>query len=641
MLDANNYLNKMLAERYHIVREIGHGASSLVFYAEDMMTKQEDGTPMPVALKILDKDSNEYKLNSRSFQTETQAVVDMPTNPHIVAVQDVSYDCDTDVHFIVMEYVKGTTLRRYMSSHGTFSSREIVSIALQVLFALQNAHEVGVVHRDVKPQNILVQNAEETGSGIKLPGGKGMPYIKLADFGIALLPDEDLFAMTDRGVGTVHYISPEQAGGRTIDARSDIYSLGVVMYEMATGRVPFDAESATAVITKHQTHAPMHARMFNPNVPLSLDHIIFTAMQKDPHHRFKDAAAMEKKLYEVLRELDGGARAIPEISTLPRKEISMPTRIPKAAKMPKEPKPPKEPKVPKEPKAPKAPKEPKAPRVKKERKPIPKGVWIGGGASLLAAALIVAGIFLFPILFSSNDAGTVQVPNLIDTLYSESNVYQDGITVVVDGYEHHPTVKEGYVISQSEGAGKEVAAGVVIHITVSKGPVMIAFDLPKEQGLSFHGAKDYLEEKYTKLTVSPRYEKAEYDPALGARGAVIGAYYLADGEEIALTGGSIPDDYVSIVLKINGDRLIDFSIPEEHRKSYLDALNYINAQYRGDIDVTQPRNEIASEAYPNAMVNGVYVAELSDGTKVSLDGASLIANTPIEITLICNKPPVE
>ena len=226
----------------------------------------------------------------------------MPANAHTVAVKDVAYDPERDVHFIVMEYVKGTTLRRYMASRGAFSSREIISVALQVLEALRLAHEAGVVHRDVKPQNILVQDNAVSGSVIDvLPGGKNMPYVKLADFGIALLPNEDPLKMKDRGVGTVHYISPEQAKGDFTDAKADIYSVGVVMYEMLTGTLPFQSDSAVSVALMQLQNEPESPRERNASVPVGLEQITMHAMQKQPSARYQSAAQMLLDIDEFKR----------------------------------------------------------------------------------------------------------------------------------------------------------------------------------------------------------------------------------------------------------------------------------------------------------------------------------------------------
>lgn len=563
MIDAAQYIGKVLDEQYRIKKVIGNGASSVVFYAEDLLMKLDDGSPMPVALKILDRDSGEYKLNSKSFETETRAVVGIPVNSHTVAVQDVRHDRAMDVHFIVMEYVKGKTLRRYMNEHGAFSAREIVSIALQVLSALRNAHEAGVIHRDVKPQNILVQDDVTAAEAAELPGGKGMPFVKLADFGIALLPDEDLFAMSDRGVGTVHYISPEQAGGMEVDARSDLYSLGVVMHELASGRVPFDAESASAVITQHQTAAPTHVRTYNPNIPLSLDNVIFTAMQKDPRRRFKDAAAMEKKLYNVIKELDGEA----PVEETPK----APTPISVKKKPTKAPKPPK---------------------VKKEPFRIPKAAWISGIAVAAAAFLVVLGVLLFPVIKGAFDGDAmVTVPKLVGTKYDANATYADGVTVKILGYESSFEVEEGFIISQDRGAGLKVQGSVTVGIVISTGKPMMPLVIPAEHRANHIAAANYLEKEFSgKITVL-RADIQEYDPEKGSAGEVIAARY-ADGrseEDIPVKegmSGEIPNTATTLILVVNGEKKIDFFLPEDKRTGYEAVKKYIDDTYGETLNVT-------------------------------------------------------
>ncbi len=616
MIDAAQFIGKVLDEQYRVVKEIGSGASSIVFYAEDLLMKQDSGEPMPVAVKILDNDSNEYKLNTRSFEAETRAVVGIPANSHTVAVQDVREDRELGIHFIVMEYVKGKTLRHFMKEHGAFSAREIVSISLQVLFALKNAHEAGVVHRDVKPQNILVKEDVTPGEASELPGGAGMPYVKLADFGIALLPDEDLFAMTDRGVGTVHYVSPEQAGGFAIDARSDLYSLGVVMYELATGRVPFDADSATAVITQHQTSAPLHARNFNPNIPIELDDIIFTAMQKEPRRRFKDAAAMEKKLRNVLRDLDGLPR-------LADREESAPRTNPRTAAKPSATKP-----------SAAQPVGPRGMKPKKAPAKVPKAAWIASLGAVAVALLIVLGAVLFPMIkdsFGSDDI-TVTVPKLIGTLYDENATYADGITVV-PSYAHSNDVEKGYIISQDQGAGKVVNGAVTIGVTVSLGPEMIDFSVPADKRVDYLTAKGYLTDTYHLLEVL-RFEVRDYN-GRGTEGAVIGAKFM-NGEEISLENGKIPDTATSVILILNGSKKINFVLPEEYREDRVKAKNYIESTYAGIITVstqTQVGGSLGDGILPNTVI-GAYV----NGERLTtLDGIELDANIPFEITLVLHR----
>lgn len=621
MLDANKYLGERLVERYHIVKEIGRGASSIVFYAEDMMTKADDGSPMPVALKILDRDSNEYKLNSKSFYTETRAVVGMPANPHTVAVQDVSYDYDRDVHFIVMEYVKGTTLRRYMHSHGSFSAREIISIALQVLYALRSAHEANVVHRDVKPQNILVQNEKESGDGVTLPGGRGMPYIKLADFGIARLPGEDLFAMGDRGVGTVHYISPEQAGGGVIDARSDIYSLGVVMYELATGRVPFDADNATAVITKHQTSAATHVRVFNPSIPLSLDQIIFTAMQKDPRKRYKDAAAMEKRLMDALDELNGAAAKAATAKNI--------THAPALV-------------------------------YKKERKPRDKKKIKKILATVMSAVAVVAIVvslgIMIPKWIDSTDVVNVVVPRLENTVYDENATYDEGITVKVSGTQHSEEFPEGTIISQTPAAGVEISGNVTIEVVVSLGPEPIDFSLPLVYREDFETARNYLaglkiEDPRMKFFISDEPVVLPYDEAKGAIGEVVGVRY-EDGTEIDINNGKVKKN-ATLVLVTNGwgeyfelpisQRADDRTTPVQYDLSYQKAKAYIEAEYEGSIvvdgfDSASDYDEIGWNSQGVATYSVVAARIVGTSVLINLDGdrLNIPPNGVLHIVLIIN-----
>lgn len=371
MLNAKDYLGTMFADRYKIIREIGHGASSIVFCAQDVLKGCQ------VAVKILDKDSNEYMLNSKSFQTEIEALVEMNSHPNIVEIYDASFE--GSVHYISMEYVEGCTLRRYMDANGVLPESVIIDITSQVLDALKAAHSVGVVHRDIKPQNILV---EETAEG-------GVPQVKLADFGIARLPEGDRFMMKDRGVGTVHYISPEQASGSEVTPKSDIYSLGVVMYEMATGHVPFDAEKVTAIISKHQTDLPELPQMHNPSISPGLQKVILCAMAKDPARRFRNSDEMQKALCRVKES--GDCKVPTNIGVFSAHS----QKAEKKAKAPKQEKQPKQKSV-----------SYKPPRSSSGHPRFLKPTLISAAALLLVAAIAVGAVFLIPQLIDRDDVVT-------------------------------------------------------------------------------------------------------------------------------------------------------------------------------------------------------------------------------------------
>lgn len=558
MLDANNYLGKMLAERYRLVRVIGRGASSLVFYAEDMMIKGEDGNPLPVAIKILDKDSGDYKMNSKSFRTEIHAVVGIPTNPHVVAIKDVSFH--EDEHFIVMEYVSGKTLKQYIEEkNGMLSPREIVSISLQILQALRLAHESGVIHRDIKPQNIMIERADVVGKQVDIPGGADMPFVKLADFGIALLPDEDLFVMKDKGVGTVHYISPEQASGGRVDQRTDIYSLGVVMYEMATGNVPFDAQSMTGIISKHQTEMPFHVRNYNTEIPVALDHIIFTAMQKNPSARYKDALAMERKLRDVMNALQpdrasgrSGVENLLHNTTVKTEAVEMPI-------------PPKSPKAQKPPKAPKPPKPPKAQKSKKESSFFKPGykndpakkkrTLVMCSAAIALIAVVSVFVYVVMPLLGNRVYDSLTAPKLLGTMYSQDSTYSDGIVIGNVEYVYSDEYDEGVIVDQEPSPGVTLTdvPSLTLHLKVSRGPEMTDFVLPKEHRESIDTAKSYLRQYYGNVSVI-RTRPAETPIDGAAVGEVIGAYYLSSGEEISLDGAKICKNKIEkIIIEVQPD----------------------------------------------------------------------------------------
>ena len=213
--------------RYKINRTIGVGGMAIVYQATDLMTNKR------VALKMLKDSISDNAQALRRFINESKAVA-MLNHPNIVKILDVSVK--TDHKFIVMEYIRGITLREYMNRKGTLDWREATEFISQILLALDHAHMKGVIHRDIKPQNIMV-----------MEGG----VIKVTDFGIAKIPNAETVTMIDHAIGTIYYISPEQAKGKKIDERSDIYSLGVMYYEMVTGKLPFLAENSYGIMLKH------------------------------------------------------------------------------------------------------------------------------------------------------------------------------------------------------------------------------------------------------------------------------------------------------------------------------------------------------------------------------------------------------
>ncbi len=275
----DKYIGKRLDGRYEIKEIIGVGGMAYVYKAYDTIDDRI------VAVKIL---KDEYLANeefTRRFKNESKAIAIL-SHPNIVKVYDVSFGAR--LQYIVMEYIDGITLKEYIEQQQDIKWKEAVHFTVQILRALQHAHDKGIVHRDIKPQNIML-----------LPDGT----IKVTDFGIARFSRQDIRATsaTDKAIGSVHYISPEQARGEITDEKADIYSVGVMLYEMLTGRLPFEADNAVSVAIMQLQSEPKMPRDINPSIPEGLEDITIKAMQKDPSKRYQSAAEMLLDIDEFKR----------------------------------------------------------------------------------------------------------------------------------------------------------------------------------------------------------------------------------------------------------------------------------------------------------------------------------------------------
>ena len=273
----DQYIGKMLDNRYEILERIGTGGMAIVYKAKCHRLNRL------VAIKILKSDLAQNEEFRRRFNAESQAVAQL-SHPNIVSVYDVSRG--GDMEYIVMELIDGITLKQYMEKRGQLNWRESLHFITQIMRGLSHAHSRGIIHRDIKPQNIMV-----------LRDGS----VKVADFGIACLANQGQ-TLTQEALGSVHYISPEQARGDRIDARSDIYSAGVVLYEMLTGRLPFEGDSAVSVAIQHLSSVPLAPRDIDPSIPEPLELICMKAMNSDPNKRYASADAMIEDLEKFRRD---------------------------------------------------------------------------------------------------------------------------------------------------------------------------------------------------------------------------------------------------------------------------------------------------------------------------------------------------
>jgi len=408
----DKYVGLVFDNRYKIEKIIGVGGMAVVYKAVDLLMRRV------VAVKMLRDEIASDEQSVKRFINESKAVA-MLSHPNIVNIYDVSVR--DNVKYIVMEYVEGITLKNYMTHKGILSLREILSYSEQILHALEHAHAKGIVHRDIKPQNIML-----------LKNGR----IKVMDFGIAKLPNAETVTMTDKAIGTVYYISPEQASGRPIDARSDLYSLGVLMYEMSCAQLPFNADSPVSVALMQVNDSAVPPRTLNHALPVGLEQVICKAMEKDPSHRYQNAGAMLKHLTKLK---ENPSIVFREVQKSEKKKKKKPHRASHAML------------------------------------PIILGVVI---AFLLAAGIcgfyILDRIFLSP---ASDSAETIPVPDFIGQKYTEEirdRFAQSSYYTLTVTYSHDPNSETGTIIDQKPVAGerRKVVAGkqkCSITIVVSRG----------------------------------------------------------------------------------------------------------------------------------------------------------------------------
>ena len=415
---------KILADRYRLVEQIGMGGMAIVYRAVDLRTGHS------VAVKVLRPEFNQDAEFVGRFQREAEAASKM-THHNIVNLLDVGMDGEN--RYLVMEYVQGKTLKELIQEKGRLNPQAAAQVAIRILSALQHAHQNGIIHRDIKPQNILV-NADG--------------HVKVADFGIARMADSSTLTRGDSVMGSVHYFSPEQASGQAADARSDIYSCGVVLYEMLTGRVPFDGDSPVAVAMQHLHAKPAPIESIAPDVPQAISHVCMMAMEKNPKYRYQSAMEMAS---ELRLALEGRTERMQPrlVETMPipapspeRRTVNTDTGS-QARRIP--------------------------PRRRYQVHPRRTALWTL--LSLITAGLVFYGLYLGGGAIYERVVTSATVPDLVGSdvvtaqrLAARANLQVEVIEV------NHPTVAAGTVILQAPEMDTTLKKGDTVVITVSKGP---------------------------------------------------------------------------------------------------------------------------------------------------------------------------
>ncbi len=538
----------IIADRYEILDKIGTGGMADVYKAKCHKLNRF------VAIKVLKQELSEDRNFVARFRAEAQSAAGM-THPNIVNVYDVGDE--NGIYYIVMELVEGITLKQYIDKKGALEYREAISIAIQVAQGIEAAHKHHIVHKDIKPQNIIISKE-----------GK----VKVTDFGIAKATTSN--TIDSSAMGSVHYISPEQARGGFSDTKSDIYSFGIMLYEMCTGQVPFDGETTVSVALKHVQEEMVPPSKINPSVPVSLERIIMRCTQKKTEMRYDDATQLIADLKKALvtpyedfvvmpdRNVDGATRMIPSEEV--KKEV-------RETGMKK--------------------KQDSGKKTSSSREVEPEQedngldklvMWLGIGIAVIAViATIIVMMKLFNVLNGNSgisginkptqaatqaetDDGKIEMPNLVG--YTEDAARQllkDCGLGFKRAKDYSDLFEEGYVMEQSIDAGTRVLPNTTIVVTISEG--VKTFELTDVTGMDEDAARQILEEEQG-LVVSPEYV---YDEEI-EQGLVVSTMPIA-GEDV-----SVGD---TITIKVSrGPEKADVIVPDIRNMTESEARQALDAK---------------------------------------------------------------
>ena len=455
---------RLLAGRYRLVEQVGVGGMAIVYRAID------ENTGHYVAVKLLRPDLAHDADYVTRFQREAEAASKM-THHNIVNLTDVGMDGDN--RFLVMEFVSGRTLKQIIQEKGRLSSRTATQITIRILSALQHAHENGIIHRDIKPQNILV-NTEG--------------HVKVADFGIARIANSATLTKGDVVMGSVHYFSPEQASGQPADERSDIYSVGVVLYEMLTGRVPVDGENQVAIAMQHIHNRPTPIEKIAPDVPASLNAVCMKALAKNPIYRYQTAKEMASDLRLVMdgrimapspyRMESLGTGAVME-DTGENPSFDTGENETQTRDTPK--------------------------KKEKERKKINWPWWI---FTVLTVLLVLLGLYWGGTSIYEGVINSTEVPACVglEQAAAQKEIQKASLSLE-ETYINHPTIPQGTVVMQAPGEGTVLRKEDTVVLTISAGPASV--ETPKLVGMTTADAIALAQSRGLIATVVERVPSAE------------------------------------------------------------------------------------------------------------------------------------
>ena len=478
---------KVLDSRYELLEQIGMGGMAIVYKAMDKMLNRY------VAIKVLREEYKENEEFIRRFNIESQAAASL-SHQNIVQIYDVGEE--DGIHYIVMELLEGQTLKQYINSKGgKLSVREAINFSMQICRALEHAHSKHVVHRDIKPQNIIITE-------------KGK--LKVADFGIARAANNSTMVNAGKNaIGSAHYLSPEQARGGYTDLRSDIYSLGVAMYEMFTGKLPFDAEESVSVVLQHLQEEAQLPCEVNPDLPPGIEAIIVRCMKKEQRLRYNNASEILEDLVAVYHNSSVNVRSLNALKGEGMSDI--PKRSPVHRK--------------------------KTASVAKEKEPERKKSHVGLIITISVCMAVLVGIFIMSINLLFPESIEVEVPNVVGMTYEEASSKVSEASegkvkfTLIQSKEDFSDEPRGTIISQTPEGNFNVKTSREIKVVVSKGPVVLK--LGNYTGKHFRDVKETLEEKGLSVKIVEE-DNDEYSEGMIFKQIPLADTKMAEGDEITL-----------------------------------------------------------------------------------------------------------
>ena len=538
---------RLLGNRYEIIEKIGSGGMATVYKAKCHVLNRY------VAIKILRDEFTTDEEFIKRFEVEAQSAASI-THPNIVSVYDVG--ADGNLYYIVMELIKGKTLKEIIvEEKGPLPWKWSVNIAGQIASALETAHKNHIIHRDIKPHNIII-----TEDGVA----------KVTDFGIAKAVSNSTITAFGTTIGSVHYFSPEHARGGYTDEKSDLYSLGVVMYEMLTGKVPFDADTAVSVALKHMQEEPVPPIEVNPNVPVAVNDIIMKALRKDTNLRYQNATAMLMDLRRALKEPNGDfvdnndyQNDFPtqRISTIGLEEES---------------------------------RNQKNENAKNKKKPnkfvefIKKHKVLSSIIGLILLFVITIGLTIG--ISNATRPKDVEIPNLVGKTVDEAKdiLKQNKLNYVEESQEYNADVPEGQIISQNPPyvQGRRIKENTDVKVVISKGTETTT--VPKLKGLTKEEAQDAADEAKIKLDFQEETSKT-------VEAGVIIKQEKSEGETV--NAGDTIKVYISIGTGIKQVKVVSVvGQDEETAKQTLQDLGLVIEKVNYSKDKTQSNGVVLEQS---------------------------------------------